>query len=360
MLQGIIPLQSDPMNVTNDENIRDAQRVRNSPLKDAAHFARYGLGYLAYLATGDTSLGAYASMRRMYVLTNGRLNDAIGRLHGAFHRPYAIREPHGVLGDLTPQRSTEIAETLKRDGFFVSPVRVPLEVCQRLAAFARDAECMLVPAPSNGPARQRFNTAALQAPRYDLEEATLLRSPDAQALLTDLSFLDVAQRYLGYAPMNDMIASWWTAPYSRKASSAAAQYYHFDLDRQVFLKMFIYLTDVTSRQGPHYFVRGSHTNKPKALLIDDRITDAQIAHYYRSEDVVEITGAAGTIILEDTRGFHKGTPVVEGARLALEVVFADSLFGQKVHAPALGHDATDEFKARLRRYRHTFRRFKMD
>ena len=43
---------------------------------------------------------------------------------------------------------------------------------------------------------------------------------------------------------------------------------------------------------------------------------------YPCDDIVTHTGKSGTIIFEDTRGYHKGLPVVEGERVLLQLEFA--------------------------------------
>jgi hypothetical protein len=100
------------------------------------------------------------------------------------------------------------------------------------------------------------------------------------------------------------------------------------MDRLKFLKFFIYLSDVTSKNSPHCYVRGSCFRKPAALLRDGRIADEEIARHFPAQDLIEVTAPRGSIFAVDTRGFHKGKAVEEGERLLLQLEFTNSLFGQ--------------------------------
>ena len=50
---------------------------------------------------------------------------------------------------------------------------------------------------------------------------------------------------------------WWSVAGNKQPDSAAAQLYHFDMDRIRWIKFFINLTDVTAENGPHCFIAGS-------------------------------------------------------------------------------------------------------
>ena len=103
--------------------------------------------------------------------------------------------------------------------------------------------------------------------------------------------------------------------------------FHFDDWRHRF-KAFLYLTDVSETNAPFVYLKGSH--------IPDKWRDKKEYEYYRygklgsygSFFIQEIeylkskynfetftcTGNKGTLILTDTRGLHKGTPLIEGKR----------------------------------------------
>ena len=126
------------------------------------------------------------------------------------------------------------------------------------------------------------------------------------------------------------------------------------MDRFRFVKFFVYLTDVDTNNGPHCYVRGSHLRKPRVLLRDERILDDEIASHYKPENMVELTGPTGTILAVDTRGFHKGKPLVERDRLILQIQFADSLFGQNYGAVPVPANISEETLNRIRKNKRCF------
>ena len=180
--------------------------------------------------------------------------------------------------------------------------------------------------------------------------------PAAQRLLADESLLVVAQRYLGAAPVQDLVAMWWSAATGEPASSAAAQLFHHDLDRLRFLKFFVFLTDVDERTGPHVYARGSHRSKPRSLRLDGRHSDAEVEAAYPGACEV-IAGPRGTMFLADTIGMHKGLALLEGHRLVFQIEWSTSLFGAPFTRPRLA-DPGPELAAAMARFPRTYRRFR--
>ena len=119
----------------------------------------------------------------------------------------------------------------------------------------------------------------------------------------------------------------------QEASSEAAQLYHYDLDHMKWLKVFFYLSDVTTEQGPHTYIPVSHKIGRKNYKILQRgyarVTDAEMKDM-QSEEPCSLLGEAGTVIIGDTKCFHKGTPVVAGSRLVLQPTFGPSEFFKKL------------------------------
>ena len=110
--------------------------------------------------------------------------------------------------------------------------------------------------------------------------------------------------------------------------------YHFDCDWPLFIKFFIYLTDVTAADGPFSIIEGTHRDKPvwrdgrfpAHELLDDHALAARERR---------VTGPAGTLIAADTSAFHRGTPVEDGPRMVLQLEFAVSRFGASGQYPLL-------------------------
>jgi hypothetical protein len=92
-------------------------------------------------------------------------------------------------------------------------------------------------------------------------------------------------------------------------------------------KSIVYLSDVSGVNGPFQYIKSSHTTKSvyrdsykyKFDQFQNRFTDKEIQRIIDEEPerLVTFTGSAGTVILTDTRGIHRGKPIEKGVRYAL-------------------------------------------
>jgi NAD(P)-dependent dehydrogenase (short-subunit alcohol dehydrogenase family) len=115
---------------------------------------------------------------------------------------------------------------------------------------------------------------------------------------------------------------------------------HFDDWRHRF-KAFLYLHDVTEKQAPFGYYEGSHKMGPwKERYAREFEADGEEGRYgnffpremrrlLREEGFKEriCTGPAGTLILADFRGIHKGTMLHEGRRVMLNNCFEITIPG---------------------------------
>jgi hypothetical protein len=283
--------------------------------------------------SGNTPPWAVQSLVRLFCVSGGRSNDLIARLLTARHPPRPLPEKPGVLPPLAPKQIDKAAAGLRERGYYLYEQRVPQPICDRLLQFAltQPAAVRLRDGESRDAYSTIYDPARPLGVRYDFAEAELINHPDVQALMADPAIIAAAQAYLGTEPVVDVVAMWWNTAFSDRPDSEAAQYFHFDLDRVKWVKFFIYLTDVTSDSGPHYFIAKSHRTGgiPAALLAKGyaRLTDEEISAHYPPQDFIEFAAPCGTILAEDTRGLHKGQNVRAGHRLVLQIQFSNSLFG---------------------------------
>lgn len=307
-------------------------------------------GYESYLRSDTTPAVAYSSMRKLFAAdpeSFGRLAERARR-----ERPVAaLADSPGLVGG----RVDEALAQLRADGYLVLSDLLPKAECEDLTAVATACECGLIERFLGAPATARFDPGAHQAVRYEVDEADVISSPAAQRLVADRSLLELACRYLEAMPVQDLVAMWWSVPGPGPASSAAAQQFHFDLDRLAFLKVFVYLTDVDARNGPHVFVRGSHRDLPRALRADRRFGDDEVEGSFPGRQV-SIAGPRGTVFVADTRGMHKGLPVAEGNRLVFQFEYASSLYGAPYRRLTV-RDPVPELAAACAEFPGTYRRF---
>ena len=253
----------------------------------------------------------------------------------------------------TPDYDAALSE-LRTQGYTVLPWRLDEDRSARLTEHLSSPELTLVsedPSLDGRSARISFDSPL--AEKYDVTVPDILSSHDAVELMLDRGILRLAQDYLGSVPKVDICASWFSFPVNR-ASARAATMFHFDLDRTRWLKVFFFLTDVTPTTGAHVFIPGTQRDSAIPVYLRKRgyarMTDGDVRSAYPEDTWTSIGGPRGTILLEDTRGIHKGLPVLEGHRLVLQFQYSQDLFGG---APSvLGHalPATREFGAFKARY----------
>ena len=107
--------------------------------------------------------------------------------------------------------------------------------------------------------------------------------------------------------------------------------------------MFVYLTDVNKDTGPHVYIPKSHHHRGLAFRGQRRYSDQEVCAVYGEQAEKRFTGPAGTAILENTYGLHKGLPVRRRSRLMFQVTY--SLF-PLMYAPAKPEAAASELSVK--------------
>lgn len=150
-------------------------------------------------------------------------------------------------------------------------------------------------------------------------DTDIARVPHLLQIANDPRVLAPVARWLGGRPTLAALRLWWSTP-SPDGTPEHAELFHRDVDDLRFVKLFLYLTDVTPDTGPHVFVDGSH--------IVDRLTairrygDDEVEKAFGPDRISLLTGEAGTAFLENTYGMHRGVPPVAGARLIFQPLYA--------------------------------------
>jgi hypothetical protein len=292
--------------------------------------------------------------------------DFLHWLHAFRHPKRALKSTKGALGDISPADARKLAREIDKKGCFTFPNRLPEDACHRLLQVAETQEANLYSKRSpDAPNRALFSRAHPQANAYLYSEEDLLRREIVQDMAADPSILAVVQEYLGCQPMLWSVSLRWTlaAPEnSRQIERELSQGYHFDPVATKWICLFLYLTDVNDRNGPHSYVAGTHRagGVPIALLdmTDTQLPDDVLKIVYPAEDLIELVGPARTLVASDTRGLHKGKPLLEGDRLVFILTYSDCL---GIRGPAsisidpAAHrrlqDLTPEFPRFLQKYR---------
>lgn len=152
--------------------------------------------------------------------------------------------------------------------------------------------------------------------------------PSIAALSQDPVLQWIACKYLGSLPRLVGVNMWWTYPVdaSEEDRDLHAHLFHRDVDDFRFFKFFFYLTDVPAGEGAHICVMDSHRRPPVVRGGDRwnirRYSDSEISTLYRTEDILEVCGSAGTGFAENTLCVHKGRTPTSRPRLLLQIQFA--------------------------------------
>lgn len=321
-------------------------------------------GLLLYAITGKTGNKTYQAFVWMFCVSAGRSNAFLSRL-ASLRRPVTqINSTKGVLGDMSGAVRAKSVEQLRRDGYVLFERALSPGACDRLLQFAQATPSQIRRMDGEA-ATQVVRTAVFDgsnpmAVRYDYDPVSLLDNEDVQTLLADGSLLSLAQEYLRSAPVADVLSMWWHTNHHSQPDSHAAQFYHFDMDRIKWLKVFIYLTDVGPENGAHSYVAGSHNGgipwsmRRKGYV---RLTDEEVTAEYGGERCLHLMAPRGSIIVEDTSGLHKGNTVQGASRLILQLQFSNSLFGG-YYAPArITSVQSSDLRSRLRETPTVYRQY---
>ena len=159
--------------------------------------------------------------------------------------------------------------------------------------------------------------------KQNLYHVSISILPKLQSEISKISqspfFLNIAKSYLNSEKIilrpHCIISNSFSVDVETKKKNA--QFFHYDADYKKFFKVFIYLNDVGQDNGPHTFVQKTHKKKKLRHSHAERIHDEEIIKFYGEDNIKTFVGKKGTIIFEDTFGFHKGRPPINGSRLAL-------------------------------------------
>lgn len=317
----------------------------------------FGFGFVYFLLTKKTLSSAYSSFRYLFVLTNGRSNDFHSSLIGIAKKPKKSKSTSGVLGDLDDERINTIVDGIRQNGFYAFDIELDTELQRSLVNFATTTKAKYIDISKQGvnygSEKILFDAANPISPRYQFDSNDVIQNEAVQSIAFDEGLRMIASNYLGCQPILDLATMWWSAPFGNKGTDQSAQMYHFDMDRFKFLKFFFYLTDVDTNSGPHCYIRNTHKRIPSTIRKDRRISDTELTNFFKAEDIMEFVGKKGTILAVDTRGLHKGKPLVDNARLLFQIQFSNSLFGAP-HQKLNIADQTDAIKKSKSQHPRTY------
>lgn len=247
---------------------------------------------------------------------------------------------------------------LNKKGFFLRKNFLKKEVIKNILKFLNTKKGFYYSDIYKSDKMFNLNLSNPKGTKFTYKANDLIESTVIQNLLVSPTILSVAQNYLGCLPKIDILTAWWSFP-SKKADSSAAQFWHFDLDRPKWIKVFFFLTDCGEKNGPHKYIEGSH----KAISDDIRrkgyvrLMDQEVEFPAIQKKIKVFTAEQGSILFEDTIGLHKGQKVEKGSRLILQFQYSSSLFGSEIERIKLPKDQSENFSYYRKRYKEMFEIF---
>jgi hypothetical protein len=185
--------------------------------------------------------------------------------------------------------------------------------------FVREAEGA---AAGKGPAPRKKNDVIIRRFHGDAEKHTFPLDDPTLRIGTSDAVLDIVSAYKEGWTRLYYADNWYTVPYPGAEERVASQQWHRDPEEEHVVKMFLYVSDVGEGAGPFEYVRSSAPGGryghlwPWRADQSIRLLDDELAAAVAPEDRVLCTGPAGTLILCDTSGFHRGGFARSAARIS--------------------------------------------
>ena len=246
-----------------------------------------------------------------YVYINKHnLNKLISQIIGIIYGKY-------IFNDVS--NSSEINNTLNANGVYIHNEAISNDICDAIINKINHKNF-------NSLNNKKFINHDIfnssPGTSWISDHKDVIEIEEVQKLVTNPFILNIAQNYLGCIPILAQ-TNFWVSKYG---SNDQTNFFHQDYDDVNFLKIFIYLTDVNENNGSHSYVKGSLNNMitPLNYKPSDRINNETMYKNYGNENILNICGKKGTIIFEDTNGFHKGNILIEGYRFILQLEYCSS------------------------------------
>jgi hypothetical protein len=143
--------------------------------------------------------------------------------------------------------------------------------------------------------------------------------PELKELRFDPFVLDIATAYYGIPFHSGLLMFQHNVQ-----SNEHTRYYHVDAFIREF-KSFVYLDDVDGGNGPFAYIPGtqkSHFRRLRKQVVGNPEDESPTSFYPEElggllDLEAAVRGPAGTMILADVRGLHRGTPQIDRSRSVL-------------------------------------------
>ena len=284
--------------------------------------------YKQYLLDGYTKEIDQGLLRNSAFVSNGKSLDKAIKL-GKMHKKQWEHVSSTNNSDILMINDTDYSKaesSLKKFGYWVAPNKVASELLDEFEIAAeQELRRVYSLAESINIRDSKQNVLLKDREMVSLETDWCLKQRLTYLLASSTGVLNVVGRYLETVPILNLPDSWFSFPVD-DLKSGSAQNWHVDCDRVKWIKVFVYITDVENENGPHSFISTTHKNW-RIKTNNSRFLKESVAKKFESSEIQIFKAKRGTVIFEDTRGLHKGTPLSAGHRLILQLEFSTDSFG---------------------------------
>ena len=211
----------------------------------------------------------------------------------------------------------EAVRSLATEGIFRTSIEVLMEDPEVFHHLCRDAQGLLARPDIQDKIQQRRN---VEDEKWYVVRAFGHRMKHQPIPISFARFflhphlLGIASTYLGLQARLNYIDVWHNIPVRGEESSVTSEFWHRDHEDKRIIKVFLLLTDVDDSMGPFTYIKRSQEGGelgslfpaippigryPKQDILEQMIKDTPLP-------VVSCVGPAGSLILSDTSGLHRG------------------------------------------------------
>jgi hypothetical protein len=271
---------------------------------------------------------SYKVMLRLFYLTGGFSNDLINFF--VSKKTFVKKSNNGILSRYSPEELLSYKNDLNDCGYIILNNAIDSTEIDKLVNDFIKIDGFYLSDKNMNMKKEKLDIKHPAYVKFYYNSQDIINNQHVQKILFDSSLINFAQLYLNSYPIIDNISAWWSFP-SSSPDKNAAQWWHFDLERPKWLKFFFFLTDCTLENGAHCFVKGSHKNNGINWSLRkrgyERLSDQDINNFYPKTDIVDIVAKKGSLLIEDTRGLHKGRHLIKDNRFLIQLQYSSSSFG---------------------------------
>jgi len=223
----------------------------------------------------------------------------------------------------------DILDALVKDGIIVIENYLSREICDAIISELQESADQVLQGTYKG--KGDFAEHQVKQKSFRIHDVDKISNTAKEKFFDDKLIFEIAKAYVSKKAASYRREADYKLEAGHLLSSDLA---HFDDWRHRF-KAFLYLTDVSIYNAPFVYYKGSHEQHPWKykyhLEYEIDGESGRYGHFFwqeiesikkeRNYEEFVCIGKAGTLILADFRGIHKGTTLKSGQRILLNNTF---------------------------------------